>query len=60
MTQSKMSTVVLKFLGHLLERCTGDMICALAMLGRTPRDRAAARYVAKIDLHLERLGGQPL
>ena len=50
-------------LGHLLERCTGDMICALGAYNVGPnatRGRAAARYVAKIDLHLERLGGQPL
>lgn len=50
-------------LGHLLERCTGDMICALGSYNVGPnatRGRAAARYVAKIDLHLERLGNQSL
>jgi soluble lytic murein transglycosylase-like protein len=50
-------------LGYLLERCTGDLTCALGSYNVGPnatRGRAAARYVAKIDLHLERLGKQSL
>jgi soluble lytic murein transglycosylase-like protein len=45
-------------LGHLLERCDGDLACALGSYNVGPnarKGRAAARYVAKIDLHLERL-----
>ena len=50
-------------LGHLLERCTGDLTCALGSYNVGPnarKGRAAARYVAKIDLHLERLEQQAL
>ena len=45
-------------LGHLQERCDGDLVCALGSYNVGPnarKGRAAARYVAKIDLHLERL-----
>ncbi|MAD08149.1 MAG: hypothetical protein CMP86_12130 [Gammaproteobacteria bacterium] len=45
-------------LGHLQERCDGDLVCALGSYNVGPnarKSRAAARYVAKIDLHLERL-----
>ena len=45
-------------LGYLLERCGGDLACALGSYNVGPnarKGRAAARYVAKIDLHLERL-----
>lgn len=45
-------------LGHLQERCEGDLVCALGSYNVGPnarKGRAAARYVAKIDLHLERL-----
>ena len=45
-------------LGYLLERCDGDLVCALGSYNVGPnarKGRAAARYVAKIDLHLERL-----
>ena len=50
-------------LGHLLERCAGDLACALGSYNVGPnarKGRAAARYVAKIDLHLERLEQQAL
>ena len=50
-------------LGHLLERCAGDLACALGSYNVGPnarKGRAAARYVAKIDLHLERLEQQTL
>ena len=50
-------------LGHLLERCDGDLVCALGSYNVGPNARkgpAAARYVAKIDLHLERLEQQVL
>ena len=45
-------------LGHLLERCDGNLACALGSYNVGPnarKGRAAARYVAKIDLHLGRL-----
>ena len=50
-------------LGHLLERCDADLVCALGSYNVGPNARkgpAAARYVAKIDLHLERLEQQVL
>ena len=45
-------------LGHLLERCDGNLACAWGSYNVGPnarKGRAAARYVAKIDLHLGRL-----
>lgn len=50
-------------LAHLLERCAGDLTCALGAYNVGPNSRqgrAAARYVAKIDLNLERLGDHSL
>ena len=50
-------------LAYLLERCSGDLTCALGAYNVGPnsrRGRAAARYVAKIDLNLELLGNHSL
>jgi hypothetical protein len=50
-------------LSHMLERCSGDHACALSAYNVGPyakRDRAAKRYVAKIDRYLNSLENTPL
>lgn len=52
-----------QILGLLLERCAGDQVCALSAynIGMNSNRRAAGlRYVAKIDLHMQRLQGGSL